>query len=49
MTEALERSVREHGVPVFDGYRVIKALTDGEKMGWQIKTVWGVGYKFEVK
>ncbi|MFQ9150185.1 MAG: FAD-binding protein, partial [Eubacteriales bacterium] len=32
MTEALERSVREHGVPVFDGYRVIKALTDGEKI-----------------
>ena len=24
-------------------------LTDGERMGWQIKTVWGVGYKFEVK
>ena len=22
-------------------------LTGGEKMGWQIKTVWGVGYKFE--
>ena len=24
-------------------------LTEGEKLGWQIKTVWGVGYKFEVK
>ncbi len=32
MTEALERSAREHGVPVFDGYRVIKALTDGGKI-----------------
>ena len=32
MTEALERSVREHGVPVFDGYRVIKALTDSGKI-----------------
>ena len=29
--------------------RLREMLTDGEKMGWQIKTVWGVGYKFEVK
>ena len=29
--------------------RLSEKLTDGEKMGWQIKTVWGVGYKFEVK
>lgn len=29
--------------------RLREKLTDGEKMGWQIKTVWGVGYKFEVK
>ena len=24
-------------------------LSKGEEMGWSIKTVWGVGYKFEVK
>ena len=29
--------------------RLREKLTEGEKMGWQIKTVWGVGYKFEVK
>ena len=29
--------------------RLREKLTDGEKMGWQIKTVWGVGYNFEVK
>ena len=29
--------------------RLREKLTKGEKLGWQIKTVWGVGYKFEVK
>ena len=29
--------------------RLREKLTEGESMGWQIKTVWGVGYKFEVK
>ena len=29
--------------------RLREKLPDGEKMGWMIKTVWGVGYKFEVK
>jgi len=29
--------------------RLREKLTDGEQMGWMIKTVWGVGYKFEVK
>ena len=29
--------------------RLREKLTDGESLGWQIKTVWGVGYKFEVK
>lgn len=29
--------------------RIREKLTEGEKMGWQIKTVWGVGYKFEVR
>ena len=29
--------------------RLLEKLTEGEKLGWQIKTVWGVGYKFEVK
>ena len=29
--------------------RLREKLGEGEKMGWQIKTVWGVGYKFEVK
>ena len=24
-------------------------LSGGEELGWQIKTVWGVGYKFEVR
>ena len=24
-------------------------LQDTEALGWQIRTVWGVGYKFEVK
>ena len=24
-------------------------LGEGESLGWLIKTVWGVGYKFEVK
>jgi len=29
--------------------RLREKLTNGEKYGWLIKTVWGVGYKFEVK
>ena len=29
--------------------RLREKLEGGEQMGWQIKTVWGVGYKFEVK
>ena len=29
--------------------RLREKLGEGESMGWQIKTVWGVGYKFEVK
>ena len=29
--------------------RLREKLPDGEQMGWMIKTVWGVGYKFEVK
>ena len=39
----------------FDAYAVEEALRLREKLGgceeygWNIKTVWGVGYKFEVK
>ena len=29
--------------------RLREKLADSEQFGWQIKTVWGVGYKFEVK
>ena len=29
--------------------RLREKLTGGEELGWSIKTVWGVGYKFEVK
>ena len=29
--------------------RLREKLSEGEQMGWMIKTVWGVGYKFEVK
>ena len=29
--------------------RIREKLVGCEEMGWQIKTVWGVGYKFEVK
>ena len=29
--------------------RLREKLAPGEALGWQIKTVWGVGYKFEVK
>ncbi len=29
--------------------RLREKLVGGEEHGWQIKTVWGVGYKFEVK
>ncbi|MEE1200548.1 MAG: response regulator transcription factor [Christensenellales bacterium] len=29
--------------------RLREKLNKGEELGWQIKTVWGVGYKFEVK
>lgn len=29
--------------------RLREKLTGSEKLGWQIKTVWGVGYKFEVQ
>jgi DNA-binding response OmpR family regulator len=29
--------------------RIREKLTDSEDLGWAIKTVWGVGYKFEVK
>ena len=29
--------------------RLREKLSGGEGLGWQIKTVWGVGYKFEVK
>ena len=29
--------------------RLREKLEGGEALGWQVKTVWGVGYKFEVK
>ena len=29
--------------------RLREKLQDSEPLGWQIRTVWGVGYKFEVK
>ena len=29
--------------------RLREKLSGGEELGWSIKTVWGVGYKFEVK
>lgn len=29
--------------------RIREKISGGESMGWMIKTVWGVGYKFEVK
>ena len=29
--------------------RLREKLTDSEQFGWSLKTVWGVGYKFEVK
>ena len=29
--------------------RLREKLNEGESLGWLIKTVWGVGYKFEVK
>lgn len=29
--------------------RLREKLQDSEQLGWQIRTVWGVGYKFEVK
>lgn len=29
--------------------RLREKLPEGENLGWMIKTVWGVGYKFEVK
>ena len=29
--------------------RLREKLQDSEQFGWQIRTVWGVGYKFEVK
>ena len=29
--------------------RLREKLTDSLEFGWEIKTVWGVGYKFEVK
>lgn len=29
--------------------RLREKLNEGESLGWMIKTVWGVGYKFEVK
>ncbi len=29
--------------------RLREKLTDSEEFGWQIKTIWGVGYKFEVQ
>ena len=29
--------------------RLRDKLTDCEELGWSIKTVWSVGYKFEVK
>ena len=29
--------------------RLREKLVDSEQFGWQIRTVWGVGYKFEVK
>ena len=29
--------------------RLREKLTDTEALGWQIKTVWGVGYKFEAR
>ena len=32
MTEALERSVSEKGIPVFDGYPVVKLITEDNRM-----------------
>ena len=29
--------------------RLRDKLVGSEEMGWTLKTVWGVGYKFEVK
>ena len=29
--------------------RLREKLQGSEELGWQIRTVWGVGYKFEVK
>ena len=29
--------------------RLREKLPDSEQYGWQIRTVWSVGYKFEVK
>ena len=29
--------------------RLREKLTDSEELGWQIRTIWGVGYKFEYK
>ena len=29
--------------------RLREKLQDSEALGWTIRTVWGVGYKFEVK
>ena len=29
--------------------RLREKLQGSEALGWQIRTVWGVGYKFEVK
>ena len=40
----------EDGVPLLDGDEVIKRLREkleGVSDKWELKTVWGVGYKFE--
>ena len=39
--------VQTCALPIFK--RLREKLSGGEELGWQIKTVWGVGYKFEVK
>ena len=43
ITSAIRRTVDVHIK------RLREKLPGSEECGWQIKTVWGVGYKFEVK
>ena len=47
---AAARLLVQHGALVtVNDSKSREKLPEGDKLGWGIRTVWGVGYKFEAK